>query len=564
MYKEYKEAWAELISVGADFEIEKIDVRGAPINTYKNALPTLKHMWEQTRQFGDRDYLVYQDERISYSDAHKIVDSVATWLLQNEVSHGDRVAIAMRNYPEWLLSYWATLSVGASVVGMNAWWTEPEMLYAIEDSKPKVIFLDQERLNIFGGISAELSFITPITVRAESADTGLANWNELLDTEPEANSIEIQPDDDACIFYTSGTTGRPKGAQLTHRGCISNIWSMMFSASLQRLIGEKKGLLEPGADPIIPSALVTTPLFHVTANNCAAHATTIAGGRLTHMYRWDAGEALKIVEAEKITSLSGVPVMAREIITHPDFDKTDTSSLMTVGGGGAQLQPDLVTKIEERVTTARPSTGYGMTETCGIITSIGGDYFIDKPESCGPATPAYEVKIVDPSSTETLPKGETGELWVRGGHVIKGYLNRPEATEETIVDGWLRTGDMAKMDEDDFIYIVDRIKDMVLRGGENIYCAEVESAIFDHPAVSECTVFGVPDDRLGEEVGVIIYLVPESAKTVSEIREFCFAHMAKHKVPKYIWFSDSPLPRNANGKFLKRELRESVDLKDAL
>ena len=563
MYKEYKEAWAELISVGADFEIEKIDVRGAPINTYKNALPTLKHMWEQTRQFGDRDYLVYQDERVSYSDAHKIVDSVATWLLQNEVSHGDRVAIAMRNYPEWLLSYWATLSVGASVVGMNAWWTEPEMLYAIEDSKPKVIFLDQERLNIFSGISAELSFITPITVRAESADTGVANWNELLDTEPETNNIEIQPDDDACIFYTSGTTGRPKGAQLTHRGCISNIWSMMFSASLQRLIGEKKGLLEPGADPIIPSALVTTPLFHVTANNCAAHATTIAGGRLTHMYKWDAGEALKIVEAEKITSLSGVPVMAREIITHPDFDKTDTSSLMTVGGGGAQLQPDLVTKIEERVTTARPSTGYGMTETCGIITSIGGDYFIDKPESCGPATPAYEVKIVDPSSTETLPKGETGELWVRGGHVIKGYLNRPEATEETIVDGWLRTGDMAKMDADDFIYIVDRIKDMVLRGGENIYCAEVESAIFDHPAVSECTVFGVPDDRLGEEVGAAVF-VGSNKHDATELREHCRNLIASFKVPKYVWFMDEPLPRNASGKFLKRELREKLSINDSV
>ena len=563
MYKEYKEAWAELISAGADFEIEKIDVRGASINTYKNAIPTLKHMWEQTRQFGERDYLVYQDERISYTDAHKIVDSVATWLLQKEVSHGDRVAIAMRNYPEWLLSYWATLSVGASVVGMNAWWTGPEMLYAIEDSKPKVIFLDQERLNVFNGISAELSFITPITVRAESADTGLANWNELLDTEPEANSIEIQPDDDACIFYTSGTTGRPKGAQLTHRGCVSNIWSMMFSASLQRLVGEKKGLLEPGADPIIPSALVTTPLFHVTANNCAAHATTIAGGRLTHMYKWDAGEALKIVETEKITSLSGVPVMAREIITHPDFDKTDTSSLMTVGGGGAQLQPDLVTKIEERVTTARPSTGYGMTETCGIITSIGGDYFIDKPESCGPATPAYEVKIVDPLSTETLPKGETGELWVRGGHVIKGYLNRPEATEETIVDGWLRTGDMAKMDDDDFIYIVDRIKDMILRGGENIYCAEVESAIFDHPAVSECTVFGVPDDRLGEEVGAAVF-VGSGKLDSTELREHCRNLLASFKVPKYVWFIDEPLLRNASGKFLKRELREKLYINDSV
>ena len=271
----------------------------------------------------------------------------------------------------------------------------------------------------------------------------------------------------------------------------------MFSAALQRVLAVQKGLIEADAEPPIPSALVTTPLFHVTANNCVAHGTTLAGGKLTHMYKWDAGVALKLIEQEKISALSGVPVMAREVISHPDFATTDTSSLMTLGGGGAQLQPDLVGKIDEQVATARPNTGYGMTETCGIITSIGADYFVDKPASCGPAMPAYETKVVDPETGEERATGEPGELWVRGGHVIRGYLNRPDATAETIVDGWLRTGDMAREDDDGFLYIVDRIKDMVLRGGENIYCAEVESAIFDHPAVAECTVFGVEDDRLG-------------------------------------------------------------------
>ena len=290
--------------------------------------------------------------------------------------------------------------------------------------------------------------------------------------------------------------------------------------------------------------------------------TTIAGGKLVHMYRWDANEALKLIEREKITSMSGVPVMSRELLSHPDFKKYDTSSLLNLGGGGAQLQPGLVEKIDSSG-EARPSTGYGMTETCGIITSIAGIFFLDKPESCGPAMPVFETKIVNADGTEQ-PNGHDGELWVRGAPVIKGYINRPDATREAITDGWLHTGDVARCDEEGFIFIVDRVKDMVLRGGENIYCSEVETTLHKISEISECSVFGVPDDRLGEEVGAVIYIVPGSTKTVTEIREFCFSHMAKHKVPKYIWFSESPLPRNANGKFLKRELRENLDLKNAL
>ena len=402
-----------------------------------------------------------------------------------------------------------------------------------------------------------------ISVRVPGSPADVTPWSDVIADPTPLPEIAIDPDSDACIFYTSGTTGNPKGAQLTHRGCTTNIWSLMFAAALQRVLGVQKGLIEADAEPPIPSALVTTPLFHVTANNCVAHGTTLAGGKLTHMYKWDAGVALKLIEQEKISALSGVPVMAREVISHPDFATTDTSSLMTLGGGGAQLQPDLVGKIDEQVATARPNTGYGMTETCGIITSIGADYFVDKPASCGPAMPAYETKVVDPETGEERATGEAGELWVRGGHVIRGYLNRPDATAETIVDGWLRTGDMAREDEDGFLYIVDRIKDMVLRGGENIYCAEVESAIFDHPAVAECTVFGVEDDRLGEEVGAAIYLSPGQTANADEIRDHLLNQLAKFKIPRYIWFTDTALPRNASGKFLKRELRETLKVADS-
>ncbi len=563
MYQEYKAAWAALTAPGADFEVTTTNVRGVDIKTYANALTNLRDAWVSTAAYAEREYIVYEDERLTYAQAHEHVNSLGNWLIGQGVQPGDRVAIAMRNYPEWILSYWAILSVGATVVGMNAWWTGPEMLYALEDSTPKAIIADEERLATLNSIRAKLANLVVIGVRVPGSPADVTPWSDVIADPTPMPEIAIDPDSDACIFYTSGTTGNPKGAQLTHRGCTTNIWSLMFAAALQRVLAVQKGLIEADAEPPVPSALVTTPLFHVTANNCVAHGTTLAGGKLTHMYKWDAGVALKLIEQEKISALSGVPVMAREVISHPDFATTDTSSLMTLGGGGAQLQPDLVGKIDEQVATARPNTGYGMTETCGIITSIGADYFVDKPASCGPAMPAYETKVVDPETGEERAIGEAGELWVRGGHVIRGYLNRPDATAETIVDGWLRTGDMAREDEDGFLYIVDRIKDMVLRGGENIYCAEVESAIFDHPAVAECTVFGVEDDRLGEEVGAAIYLSPGQTANADEIRDHLLNQLAKFKIPRYIWFTDTALPRNASGKFLKRELRETLKVSDS-
>ena len=378
--------------------------------------------------------------------------------------------------------------------------------------------------------------------------------------------VEIDPDDDASIFYTSGTTGRPKGAELTHRGCANNVMSMAFSATVQ---AAAMAAARPDAGAgdstasASPAALLTTPLFHVTANNCVAQTMTLVGGKLVHMYKWEPGEALRLIERERITTMSGVPVMSRELLAHPEFSTRDTSSLQSLGGGGAQLQPDLVQKIDDTVSTARPATGYGMTETCGIITAIAADFFVDRPESAGPVMPCFRAMVVDQAGDE-VPLGEIGELWVKGAQVIKGYLNRPDATAETITDGWLHTGDIARMDEDEFIYIVDRAKDMVLRGGENIYCAEVEAAIFEHDAIAECTVFGVDDDRLGEEVGAaVVSSATPGQLSADELRVFLTERIAKFKVPRYIWFLEDALPRNASGKFLKRQLRDELDIRDA-
>ena len=563
-YAELKTAWSELTGPGGVFEIVETPVRGQALRTYKNAPPNIRALWLSTATHGERDYLIYGDERLTYAEAHAQVSAVAAWLTARGVGRGDRVAIAMRNYPEWMLIYWACVCMGVAAVGMNAWWVPEEMEFGLRDAAPKVLFADAERMARVAERPSMIDGITVVTVRAPAFDGAVA-WETVIATPGDLPHADIDPDDDASIFYTSGTTGFPKGAQLTHRGCVSNLFSIMFSGQVTALATSRATgvAIDPNAAPPIPVALLTTPLFHVTANNCGAYAVTAAGGKLVLMYRWDAKEALTLIERERVTSMSGVPVMSRELISHADFESHDLSSLVTLGGGGAQLPPDLVLKIDSRVATARPNTGYGMTETCGIITAVSADFYIDKPDSAGPAMPCFETKCVDDEGRTVAP-GVLGELWVKGAQVIKGYINRPEATAESITDGWLHTGDIARIDDDGFIFIVDRKKDMVLRGGENVYCAEVEASLYRHAAVAECSVFGVPDDRLGEEVGAAIYARPGEIIDAVALREHCAAIMARHKIPRYLWIVTEPLPRNASGKFLRRQLRQTLPLAEAV
>lgn len=554
-YRQLAEVEKELTGAGGPFEITQVSVRGESIRHYRHAPPDLRTFWLSTAAFAERDYLIYGTERISYAEAHAQVQAIAGWLADVGVRPGDRVAIAMRNYPEWLLIYWACVASGIAAVGMNAWWTAEEMAHALADAEPAAIFLDEERLARLCELPDEGRSMQRILVRSEARPPeGVHDWNEVIAHPGGLPDDPIDPDADACIFYTSGTTGHPKGAQLTHRSCLANMFSMLYAGASAAMATARAAGTEP-EPPQPPVFLITTPLFHVTANNCAVYATTVTGGALVFMYRWDAGEALRIIERDKVTGMSGVPVMVRELLDHPDFATTDLSSLAGLAGGGSQLSPDLVHKVEERCSVTRPSTGYGMTETSGIVTSINGDFFVDKPESVGPAMPNFEVRCVDDDGAD-VPVGEVGELLVRGSSVIKGYLNQPEATAATISNGWLRTGDIARLDEHGFIYIVDRKKDMVIRGGENVYCAEVESALYRHDDVAECCVFGVPDERLGEEVAVAVVLKPGSQASAEDLRQHCANILARYKVPAHVWLLDEALPRNASGKFLRRELKE--------
>lgn len=565
MYKELEQTIAAMTAPGQMFEIAEIEVAGRPMKAWANAPASLRDVWLFTAGHADKDYLVYQDERWTYAQAHEEVARLANALAASGIRQYDRVAIAMRNYPEWMLAYWALACLGAVSVGVNAWWVPEELQYGLADSGAKMLICDRERLARFEEIRGEFSDMAVVTVRVDDTPDWARPWSALLAAEPVMPEVDIDPDDDVCIFYTSGTTGHPKGAQLTHRSCVNQLFSALFAnlsqVNAQALVlgQEPPNPMAEGATPV--SAIVATPLFHVTANNAMAQTITLGGGKLVHMYKWDPGEALRIVEQERITNFSGVPIMSREMINHPDFATRDTSSLASLGGGGAAVQPDLIDKIAETKRVV-PAQGYGLTETCGAVSGSVGIYLKDKPNSAGRMVPILDVKCIDEDGNALAP-GETGEICIYGPQVIKGYLNRPDATAETIVDGWLHTGDIGFLDEDNFIYLVDRAKDMVLRGGENVYCSEVEVALYKHPQVSECAVFSVPDERLGEEVGAAIVPVAGTRPSAEELREFCRTKLASFKIPRYIWVLEDALPRNASGKFVKRDLQESLDISDA-
>jgi len=556
------------------FATTDIVVRGVPMRVFAAAPPTLRSLWQLTAGHGDKTYIVYEDERLSYAEVHAQARSLAHYLRETcGVDRGDRVAIAMRNYPEWVVSYWATVSIGAAVVGMNAWWTSTEMEFGLSDSRPKVLIADDERLERVLPVLDGLRSVAPLHVIAVRSDRDLPDdavrWDEVVlpDTAPETlPEVDIDPDDDACIFYTSGTTGFPKGAQLTHRGSIHNIFNIAYMTTAMSMAEAKAAAAgdvpappTQAAPPGTPVIMAPTPMFHVTACNCLMHPATLTGGTVVFMRRWDPGRALELIERERVTNFSGVPTMSRELLSHPDWATRDTSSLGGMTGGGAAVQPDLVGKIDKALKNGAPGTGYGLTETHGIVTANGARLYLAKPDSAGSIVPTLDTKLVDEEGNDLeAGSGVVGQLCVRGTIVIKGYLNRPEATADAIRDGWFNTGDIARIDDDGFVFIVDRAKDMVLRGGENVYCSEVEAAIYQHDAIAEAAVFGIPDDRLGEIVGAAIVLHPEAVLTADELQQFLAERIAKYKIPSRIWFLPDHLPRNANGKFVKRELRAQL------
>jgi long-chain acyl-CoA synthetase len=555
MTMSYQEAAAQVTAPGERFETERITVQGVELTAFKNAPPSLRELFATARDRGDQTFLVYEDERWSFADTMTQVDALGAALVERYgVRRGDRVAIGMRNYPEWIVSFAAILSVGAVSVSLNAWWTEDELDYALEDSGATVLIADRERVARSRSSAERLGFRTMVVRGGDPASPEhVDRWEDVVVPGTPLPTVEIGPDDDATILYTSGTTGRPKGAVSTHRAVIQALMGFGCRTTIDRLLNPPAA-----ADAAVaPVFILIVPLFHVTGSVPVMLSCFSAGLKLVIMYKWDPERALELIEREQVTNFVGVPTQSWDLLESPRFAEFDTSSLRSIGGGGAPAPPELVKRVASSFAKGGPNIGYGMTETNAYGPGNSGRDYTSHPTSTGRATPILEIDVRD-AENRSVPIGARGEIWFKGPNLIRGYWNRPEETAETIVDGWLRTGDIGRIDEDDFVYVEDRAKDMVLRAGENVYCAEVEAAIYEHPAVYEAAVFGIPHERLGEEVAAVVFPRAGHEVTVEQLQAHVAERLAAFKVPSRILLSSGPLPRNPAGKILKRDLRESL------
>jgi len=546
---------AELTAKGGPFEIETIEIAGLTTRVWKHAPATLATLLEEGRRLGgDKDFIVHEDERISHAEHYRRVAGLAHVLRDRfGVQPGDRVAIAMRNYPEWPVAFFAATAIGAIAVAVNAWWTGEELAYGIEDSGAKVLVADQDRLERLAPHLSKLDLAGVISVRTAAPPAGAQRIEDLLtpDLPGELPPVEMKPDDLAILFYTSGTTSQPKGALCTHRNFCSNLTSLQYSMA--------RAALREGRTPTMHAPgvrLLSVPLFHATGCGVLLNAAFM-GGKLVFMRKWDPQECLVFIEREKIAQFSGVPTMIWDLLNAPNFADFDLSSLVALGAGGASTPPELVRRVGQLLPGRGFSNGYGLTESSAMTTGIAGADCRARPDSVGAPLPVCDIRITDEDGVD-LPVRERGEIWIRGPNVIPGYWRKPEATAATFIDGWLRTGDAGYLDEEGFLYIVDRLKDIIIRGGENISGAEVEAILFEHPAVLEAAVIGAPHPKLGEEVGAVIRLQPGAAVTPAELQAHARERMAGFKVPTRFWFREEAFPRNASGKIMKRDLKAEV------
>ena len=560
------ETYALLIAPGMPFEMEEKIIRDVPTRVYKNARSGLREIFDLGRSWGQREFIVYGEERQTY-DAHFRAASALGRILAERygVQKGDRIVIAMRNLPEWSLAFWAGQSIGAVVAPLNAWGLGPDLVYGIQDSGAKVAILDGERLERLLPHLAEVDTASLIAVRAadplpagvvalESLIGPPETYHQLPDDPPPDPGL--RPDDDATILYTSGTTGRPKGALGTHRNVMSNLMSLQFSG-YRALVRRGDPLPEPDPDPAQRVNLIPVPLFHVTGSHSMLTPTVAIGAKLILMHRWNPERFLELIEAERVNSTTGVPAMVWQALESPDFARRDLSSLDSYGYGGAAVAPELTLRFAHLFPNIPPSQGYGATETSSVSTGNSAEDYLRHPDSVGVAVPCVDLKVVGEDG-QPLPVGGVGELWIRGPNVVKGYWNNPDATAKAFTDGWYHTGDIVRMDEEGFVYILDRAKDMLIRGGENIYCVEIEDVLVSHPAVIDAAVIGLPHRVWGEEVGAVVQLKPGESVTEAELKAIAAQRLSPYKVPVRIEVRTEEFPRNASGKTLKPQLRTEM------
>ncbi|MEE3849635.1 class I adenylate-forming enzyme family protein [Gordonia sp. LSe1-13] len=547
------ERLAVLVGPEGAFEIEHIEIDGVPVRSFVRAPRTLVDLFGIAAAHDDKTYLVFEDTRLTYSELRSQAGSLARSLRElYGVGRGDRVVVAMRNLPEFVVTMWASALLGAVFVPLNAWWRGSELVRALDECEPRVVVADNERVQ---RIRETGNVRTPIVeVRGPGADSGGGTlFGDLTRTAPlpAAEYAESNPDDVFAILFTSGTTGRPKGVVTTHRGTITNTWNMMFMAVREMILNGRT----PGGTGAQNAGILTTPLFHI-GGLAAVLGAAVTGSKTVLMRKWDVEEAMRIVEDEQITGMGGVPTIAREILEHPRI-RAFADRVSTFSMGGANVPAELPRLVVDALgETTQLFNGYGATETTSSVTANVGTDYLENLDSVGRLNMTAELRV-EASGGELVGVGELGQLCIRSPQTARGYWNNPEATAESFVDGWFRTGDLGYIDDDGFVYVVDRVKDVIIRGGENIYCAELESVLYEHPSVLDVAAVGIVDPTMGERVCVVIVPRPGARPQLADVRAFAAERLATFKCPEAMYVADD-VPRSATGKVAKKQLKDVV------
>lgn len=552
-------AVAALTADGQQFALEEVQIRGHSYQNYINQPPHLAAYLRVMQNHAAKDWVVMGSERYTYGQGFQHGAEFAALLRERYgLQAGDRVAIAARNSPQWMMAFLGAALAGAIVVPMNSWWTTEELEYGIEDSGAKLVFVDPERAQRIEPFAEKMGLhllgagdFSAVSLAVVDFMSALSEYRGA-----EAPELSLEADGDACIMYTSGSTGHPKGAVQTHRGIMAAIfsWLLLGNAGTKAEQGQATDD-EPTGSSYPPCALMTVPLFHATGSHSLFLLSLVIGRKIVLMHKWDVQEAMRLIETERVTNFNGVPTMSAELQAAAKDSAYDLSSLKEIYAGGAARPPDQVKKITQAFRGSSAGIGYGLTETNAIGAVNSGKFYLAKPGSTGRVVPAVTEFMIMDEDGRPLPVGERGEVCIHSTCNVRGYWNKPDATAAAFVDGWFHSGDVGYMDEDGFLYIVDRIKDIIIRGGENISCIEVEAAIYQHAAVDEAAVFGLPDERLGESVGAAVVLKTGCELDADELRSDLADHLAAFKIPLHIWFHQDKLPRIASGKIFKRQLK---------
>ncbi len=544
---------SDLSGPGKPFEFTTARIGDVDLPVYKFMPPNITHTICQAKQFGAREFVVDGERRLTYADILGQAGGLARILTaQYHIGQGKRVAVAMRNSPECIVAYLAVLLAGATAVAVNSRGARDEMRHAVQDTECSLLIADDKRAALL-----ESAHLCEMLVAKGSVFEGRNREPLVIEpVEPEPSSVA--PDDAALILFTSGTTGRPKGAVLTHRNVGTFLYGLQHhGATMLAYAAQQANCTLEALRAMLPQTATfgIFPLFHVSGICSMVLGAMQGGGKIVMLERWDPVRALALAEREKITMLQGPPSVLWDVLNSPAFAESDLRSLTNVGIGGQATPLNLIDALNRALPSVALGTGFGMTETTGSIAASMGPEFMANPKSAGRIMPGVLVRVLDEHGHE-VPQGGVGEIWVRGALVMAGYWNNPDANEEVLVDGWLRTGDIGFVDQDRYITIVDRKKDVVIRGGENIYCAELERVFQSFPGVFEVAAFGVPDERWGERVVLAVVPQPGETLAVDEILAHGASRLADYKRPSEVFFTP-PFERNVVGKIDKIKLRKA-------